>query len=283
MKPMRICLSALMLFGWMPSAVNGSTDEEVRADWACPDRTLDGGFAVSVVRRHDHSRPLGAAKPGLAVSGRRVTISSMPLSGLISMAYGVAPYRIIGGPPWAYSSLDWAYDILATADGQGVLTVNEVRPMLRSLLEERFSLRTRCETRQIRVYALVVGKGEPKMKQSGNETPFTSTTRPQLGGGKEGLELVATAETMAQLAGQLGVYAGLPVIDKTGLDARYEFTLKWNPETAGRPSSDDGPLDASGPTIFGALSEQLGLRLVRESNRMAVLVIVSAVQPGLDQ
>jgi uncharacterized protein (TIGR03435 family) len=75
---------------------------------------------------------------------------------------------------------------------------------------------------------------------------------------------------------------GRRVIDRTGLDGRFDFDLEWTPLAAGPAAprvSDDRPADAL-PTLFTALQEQLGLKLEPTRESMPVLVIESVTQPS---
>jgi uncharacterized protein (TIGR03435 family) len=75
------------------------------------------------------------------------------------------------------------------------------------------------------------------------------------------------------------------VVDRTGLDGRYDFDLNWTPEQSGRGSAAAGAPPASDPnavSIFTAIQEQLGLRLNSTRDMVEVLVIDTLEHPTLN-
>ena len=121
------------------------------------------------------------------------------------------------------------------------------------------------------MYNLVVTKNGPKMKESAADAASSvSMQRTATGSQKE----TFTKANMAGLAGGLGLAsaAGRPVIDKTGLTGSYSFTLEWTP--------DGSPGDASGPSIFTAVEEQLGLKLESSKAPAEFLVVDHAEKPS---
>ena len=119
--------------------------------------------------------------PGLGVRGGgprgdRWTMSGATLRMLLGSAYSrgsnggpLAQLQIIGGPSWLDSD---RYDIQATADcSGGVLSREQVQLMVQSMLEDRFQLKAKMETRELPIYNLVVGKDGPKIKASADQTP----------------------------------------------------------------------------------------------------------------
>jgi len=99
---------------------------------------------------------------------------------------------------------------------------------------------------------------------------------------------------MSMFADVLSRQLGRPVVDKTGLTGKYDFTLKWTPEEhegqmfkGAGPGADPGaapppppPAEAAGPSIFTAVQEQLGLKLEAEKSPMTVLVIDHVEKPS---
>ena len=89
---------------------------------------------------------------------------------------------------------------------------------------------------------------------------------------------------MAQLATSLAPFANRFTIDKTGLPGGFDVELTWTPDQpppnlAGSPLPD-APPTASGTSIFAALQEQLGLKLVSEKGPVAVLVVDHLEEPS---
>jgi uncharacterized protein (TIGR03435 family) len=202
-----------------------------------------------------------------AVQGRTVTGTASTLLDLITTAYGVRYEQISGGPNWMNSD---HYDLTAKAEGEGTLTKDQARQMLQTLLADRFQLKVHRETKEAPVYALVVGKNEPKLKRTSADAPGNNFVR----GSVAGMHMEATRGTMEQLARQLSATAGRPVIDKTGLTGYYAYTLDWIPASRiPEPDSDT-------PSMVAALQEQLGLRLERAKGPFEMLLIDSAEKPS---
>lgn len=213
--------------------------------------------------------------------------------GLIESAYGhsdspLNPGQVSGGPDWIKSEV---FDIEAKVEDSLVrgewkrLSLDEQRNqvllMLRSLLADRFKLRVRHETKELPVYALVLAKNGPKFAE--DNTPSKYWRIEGRGPGK----IAAISVAFSWFA---GFFSGLPelggriVLDKTGLQGRYSFTFQWKPENPaakGGQSADSTPLsDSSGPSLFTALQEQLGLELVSTKAPVDVLVIDHIERPS---
>jgi len=188
--------------------------------------------------------------------------TNMPLRALIRIAYGVTDRQLSGGPAWIDTEF---FDMDAKADKPA--TVDELHLMLRSLLEERFQLKVHHEQREQSVYALTVDKGGPKMKV---HEPVETDYPPIRGGGGPG-QRVATNAHMSYFAFYLSQVLDKWVLDRTGLNDRYDFTVQWVPD---RPVRLDGGEPApEGPTVFAALKDQLGLKLEAAKGPVEYLVI----------
>lgn len=238
-------------------------------------------FEVASIRAHVFNG--GAAGcAGTPISGNRVTLRCLSLRNLIMRAYGVKIYQISGGPSWLYELADSAYDIAGVAEGSDPVTQEQLNPMLQRLLADRFQLKVHRETREMRVYALVVGKNGPKIKQSAPDARGGVSFRM---GGMQGY-MKTTKQTMAQLAVSLSVDLERPVLDKTGLSGSYEFTLEWTrdepqvlPGMSATEARSIGP-EARGPSIFTAIEEQLGLKLESEKAPVDMVVVDHAERPS---
>ena len=213
-------------------------------------------FEVAVIR--PHAPDGGTILPQI---GGQLN-ASLTLKYMIQEAYNVAPYQISGGPAWVEKEL---WDITAKAEGiAGEIPLEQLRPMLKELIQDRFRLTLRPEKKVLPYFALVVARTGAKLKPNTGE-PFDF----RLGRGP-----IAnfTKVTMPGFASWLGpwVQADRLVVDKTGLTGEYNFRLQWTPTPmrGGPPGEADGATQAGsaiGPSIFTALQEQLGLRL--ESQR----------------
>lgn len=188
-------------------------------------------------------------------NGGALTMRNVSLKFCIMQAYNVKDGQVFG-PGWIETE---KFDI--TAKGPADTVRDEYRLRLRSLLAERFKLAVHRETRENAVYALVVAKNGPKIQRDETAATDSGATSRQRG------VTVFKSVTMAHLARFLErASVGLPVMDKTGLEGVYSFTLRYKPEAAADGAGDDWP------PLLVALQEQLGLKL--ESRKVAVEVVV---------
>jgi uncharacterized protein (TIGR03435 family) len=224
-------------------------------------------------------KPSNPAAQGklFTIKGRQVLTINTTLADLVTMAYGLHTRQIVGGPSWMESD---KYDITGQPEGQGMPNQNQMRSMIRALLEDRFKLTTHRETRELPAYALVVAPGGPKMtKNDSNPNGLPGLLFRGLG------VLPATNATMGDFAGvmQLAVL-DRPVIDRTGLQGRWDFTLTWTPDETQfasfgvriPPSTDPN----APPVLFTAVQEQLGLKFDSVRAPVEVLVIDRVERPS---
>lgn len=204
------------------------------------------------------------------------------LKGLIRWAYEMPEARIFGAPGWTGSTF---FDIDAKADPAldeklKPLSSDSGRQvkeeMVRSLLADRFKLTARRETRDMPIYALVVAKNGAKL----GETKADGTTTDS----SPGRIRVQGGNSLALLAEQLSRVSGRVVIDKTGISGRYHLNLKWTPDDLRAPSPGAQtaatlPPD-SGPSLFTAIEEQLGLKLEPAKGPVEVLVVDHVEMPS---
>jgi uncharacterized protein (TIGR03435 family) len=151
---------------------------------------------------------------------------------------------------------------------------------LQSLLAERFGLVIRKTSKEATVYALVPAKGGPKLQPSpeGDAGPPRTMRSPGRIEGQRG--------TMHMLAAVLSNWLGRPVVDRTGLTGTYDYKLEYaqEPGAAGRgapvePPGETNPASLSGPSVFTALQEQLGLKLESQKGALESIVIERAHRP----
>jgi uncharacterized protein (TIGR03435 family) len=245
--------------------------------------------------RHAMSRS-AADLPRTANGGSRFVMGG-PVALLIQAAYNVTRFQVEGGPDWALSDR-YVIDARMPADA----TADQKRAMLQSLLADRFQLTLRHETRTMPVYELVVAdaglniapakEGEciaPKdirwdlidleaplfvcdgwRRRALSQVPETRP-RPQwprvhrIEGGRS---------TMAALINYVSPDVDRPVIDRTGVTEGFNFVLDF------APAADMDRITPSGPTIFAALQEQLGLQLLPADAPLDVFVIERVDRPS---
>jgi uncharacterized protein (TIGR03435 family) len=195
----------------------------------------------------------------------QVSMENVNLKKLTLWSYGIPDDReyALVGPNWLTTE---RFDIIAKfpADTDPAL----VRPMAQALLAERFKLVLHRETRQLPTYSLVVAKGGPKIHPV-EPGPASTSGRPG--------HLDATKISLRKLADLFARMVGVPVTDATGLEGVFSFTLDWMPDETQRLTGPDEPAGPaqSGPSIFAALQEQLGLKLEGKKAPAEVLVVDS--------
>jgi uncharacterized protein (TIGR03435 family) len=174
----------------------------------------------------------------------------------------------------------------------------ERQRMLQAVLADRFKLSLHRESKDLPEYMLVIAKNGSKLQESkaGDIYP-NGITGPdglplgphmmRMGGG----QLTGQALSMADLVRLLSQRLGRTVLDKTGLTANYDFTLQWTPDESqapmlkgtegGQQGTDSAPSPkSSGPSIFTAIQDQLGLKLEFQKVPMEILVIDHAEMPS---
>jgi uncharacterized protein (TIGR03435 family) len=192
---------------------------------------------------------------------------------LIHWAYEMPETRILDAPAWANTTM---FNIDATADPsvdarlKGLSSDSgrkQKEMMVQALLADRFHLVVHPETRELPIYELVVTKGGAKL----GDPKFSGTTFNYSRGHIE----VDGSNSVALLAEELSKETGRDVVDKTGITGRYNLKLQWTPDDSAGPGSTGSaaaPSD-SGPSLFTALEEQLGLKLEPAKGPVQVLVV----------
>jgi uncharacterized protein (TIGR03435 family) len=252
-------------------------------EWAIPapppklppmDANASPSFEVATIKP---TKPDEQRKAFL-VKGRRFQIINIPLSEMISFSYGVHSKQIIGAPNW--SSTD-KFDIDAQPDGEGAPSDKQWKSMLQKLLVERFKLTFHREKKELSAYVLSVGKMGPKLTNSqGDPNGLPGLFFQELG------DLHGTNTSMADLAGFMQeAVLDRPVLDQTGLNGRFDFTLKWTPDDsqfdgmgAKIPPSTDRA--SAPPGLYTAIQEQLGLKLDATKAPAEVFVIDHVERPS---
>lgn len=234
--------------------------------------------------------------------GGRLTFSNITLKQLIGTSFQRAGFdsrEVIDGPDWVDSD---RWEVMAQAKGELVGPDGFPGPafaMLRSLLAERFRLKVHEEKRERSVYLLDFVRpdrrlgerlrrstidcaaimrdevqGKPPTLQPGQQRPCAVAVPPG--------QLRASAVTASALANVLSSFVGRPVIDRTRLDGAFDIELDFSPESRPgflSPEPGAAPTAGDGPSLFTALQEQLGLKLMAGRAPVDVLVIDRAERP----
>jgi uncharacterized protein (TIGR03435 family) len=187
--------------------------------------------------------------------------------------------QIVGLPSWATSD---SFDIAAKMDAETAASLQKLpkeerrrarQQMMQALLADRFGLKVHHESRELPVYNLIVAKSGIKMKISTSESSGSSMSNSNY---------TAQGSTVEGIAFTLSSIVGRQVIDKTGLADKYDFKLTWTPDEMRAPSDASAAATAadSAPSIFSAIEEQLGLKLVSAKGPIDVVVVDHVERPS---
>jgi uncharacterized protein (TIGR03435 family) len=159
------------------------------------------------------------------------------------------------------------------------LTNQQRRSMLLPFLKERFHLKAHTEMKTLSVFELTVTNDGPKFKPSVNSEHGGGTS---VQNDNNKAKLTAHAVSMVSFASTLTNQAHRTVIDKTGLTGLYDLALQWSPQDLPTQSFPDGSSlqTDSGPSIFTALQEQLGLKLKPAKGPVETLVVDHVEMPS---
>jgi uncharacterized protein (TIGR03435 family) len=234
-------------------------------------------FVVATIKPSDPSAPRG----GYGFRGQDVITINVTVNWMIKLGYNLHARQIVGGPAWLDSA---KYDTLGRPDTPGQPSRDQMKLMIRKLLEDRFQLKYHIEKRELPVYAMVVLKSGAKITESaGDPNAF-----PQIGFGQAPgvLSLRGINTTLDGVAN--GLQSNIldkPVVNQTGLTGRYDFLLRFTPDAGqianfgglapGNPADPDPP-----PDIFAAFQQQLGLKLESTKALVDVMVIEKIERPS---
>ena len=207
-----------------------------------------------------------------------MTINTM-VSDLIWFAYDLHAGQITGGPAWLETE---KYDVVGQPLGEGMPNERQLKTMVQQLLADRVRLVTRRDKSELPVYVLTVGTSNAKLAT--NDTNPNGLPRLIFKG--FGV-LPARNASMADLARVMqAAVLDRPVVDKTGLAGRFDFTLTWTPDDSqfrgfgAREPPAPSPDANAPPGLFTAIQEQLGLRLESTKAPVDVLVIERIERPS---
>jgi uncharacterized protein (TIGR03435 family) len=262
-----------------------------------------GPFALGLL--HAQARPsfeVASIKPNKS-GDRGVRIENQPgrfravnvsLKFLIEFAYDLKDTQLAGATGWISSE---NYDVDAKVESAGGEDhklpsdeeLEQRRQMVQSLLADRFKLVLHRDSKELPVYALVVAKSGAKLHESAapsSDGPKQGQRMARMGRG----ELTMNTVPIAMLCDALSRISGRNVIDHTGLKGNYDIALKWTPdESEGQMFKGPGdgdkrdappPSDATGPSLFTALEEQLGLKLESQKGAVDTFAIEHVERPS---
>jgi uncharacterized protein (TIGR03435 family) len=254
------------------------------AAWPIPEAVkpmaadADPGLDVATIKP---SKP-GAQGKGFGFRGTHFRTFNTNVNDLIAVAYGLHAKQIIGASDWLGTDL---FDVDGVPDVPGSPNIKQMGLILQKLLADRFALKFHHEQRELSVYAIQVGAGGPKMKET------ASGPNDQQGFGFRGLgDLVVINLSMKEFATWMqSSVMDKPVVDQTGLTAKYDFNLKWTPDdsqfaqfrgavTTPPPAAGDNP--NAPPSLYTAMQEQLGLKFSATKAMDDVIVIDHIEKPS---
>jgi uncharacterized protein (TIGR03435 family) len=253
-------------------------------------------FDVASVKANT-SGPTAPARVVLQAGATRVSIINVPLLRLIQLAYPEVT-GIVGAPAWVGNVGPNVgvprFDVNAKAEAPS--SDAQLRAMLRTLLADRFHLTAHIEAQETPVYALSFARADGRLgpglrREARDCESLRAKVRDQPGAadpclvsGKEAVgNLSARSRTIDLLASLLRPLVDRPVVNKTGLTGSYDWDFIFLPSSA---RVSDGTqslvLDSNGPSVFTALRDQLGLKLVAEQDEQSALVVDHVEHPTPD-
>jgi uncharacterized protein (TIGR03435 family) len=257
-------------------------------------------FEVASIRASGDT-PQGQVNIGVHIDGAQVRVASMTFKDYFGIAYRMKVSNI-SGPDWISSE---RFDISATIPDGGKTA--QIPEMFQSLLAKRFQLKVHREKKDFPVYALVIGKGELKLKEVPPDDDKGKTAEPiniAGGGSAAGVSVnlgngsswsfvpnrfEAKKLSMEQFAANLERFADRPMVDMTGLKGQYDFAFDVNPEdyrpmlirsavSAGvvLPPQALQLLDGTSSAALSDALQQVGLRLESRKAPLDVIVVDDA-------
>jgi uncharacterized protein (TIGR03435 family) len=261
-----VAFLGLMAAGWMNAdqAATSNTAKSPQAETQAP------AFEVAAIKPSDPAARnngcfMKGQPGGQTFIGRCITARL-----LITYSYKIIDSQLMGGPNWLDTQL---YDFDAKADHS--LTRAELAPMFQTMLADRFKLQFHRETRTMPALALTVDKAGAKMKPNDGPNEWEIAIMPAPGSLIP--KFKGTRCPVSYLSWWIAQRENRPVVDKTGLDGFWDFTLEFVPDGLGegrRKGPTGEPMPAlDGPTLATALREQLGLKLEPGKGPVDVYVI----------
>jgi uncharacterized protein (TIGR03435 family) len=299
-----VVIAAPFLFGL--ASGTGQSAAPQSADAANETLQSDAEFEVVSIKQNKNAS--GMVRFGLW--GERFMATGRTLQGLIQESFEIEEDQLAGGPHWVKSE---SYDVEAKVDHSVAEHLHQLsfdqrmvqyHRMLRTVLADRCKLTFHWETKELPVYALmVVKKKGSQISEAKPGNNYPNGIKDLTGQGHGDVMRIGRGFLQGQgvsignghspewhsasLVHLLSWQLGRPVIDKTGLTAKYDFTLQWTPDQSaptfsgpGGGGPDSSTSSESGPSIFTAIQEQLGLKLESQKGAVEILVIDHVERPS---
>jgi uncharacterized protein (TIGR03435 family) len=227
--------------------------------------------------------PMNQVRMNRSSDPGRVRLTGFALKDLIRLAYRVKDFQVEGT-----ERIDNARFDVEGKFPAGV-TEDKVPEMLQAMLAERFKLTIHRDTKEHGIFALVPGKGGPKLKAADlgeGPPPGANPGRGGLPAGAmrvqvddQGAHVKASGVTLSQLAEMISRFSERPVVDMTKIEGMYEFDLVLSPDSlrgAGHPAAGaSGPSEAAseGPGTVHEAVQRYGLKLAPRKAPMEMIVV----------
>src|ERR1051326_4261202 len=213
-------------------------------------------FEVATVKRNPTLGPVVDIPRNQDTSPGRFRMTDVPLRYMLEWAYDLKDYEVTG-PTWIVAND--RFDVVAKAETAA--TDDEMRPMLQTLLSERFQMKLHRETRELPVYVLVPGKGPALVKPA----PADEKQAIGLEDGRTAFHNFPISRFTFMLTRRLDQ----PTLDLTGLKGMFDFSI----DLSGLGFNGNPPADTTGPSVFNAVHNDLGLKLEARKHPIEVLVV----------
>ncbi|HEY1759578.1 MAG TPA: TIGR03435 family protein [Bryobacteraceae bacterium] len=233
-------------------------------------------FEVASLKPSEGAQQGGGIRP--APGGQRYEATNCPIRLMIEVAFRLKAEQVTGGPGWLDTD---RFDMEARAEKPS--SADELHVMLINMLADRLQLKFHHEKKDMQMYALTVDKSGPKLTPheaaNAGDTWIDQSETAFLH-----MKLKATYAPLDYFAFRLSQFMDRPVVDLTDLHGGYDFTLEYTRELPlGFP--DGGKIngeepDTSGPTVFAAVKQQLGLELKAQKGPVDIIVIDHAEKPS---
>jgi len=238
-----------------------------------PLASADPAFEVASIKL----TPPEETRRGTRVQGGNVSAFGVTLESILRQVYDVHPHQIIGAPAWLATE---RYDITAKAEGEGQPNQDQLKIMFGKLMADRFHLAFHKEQRELPVFSLTAAKGGSKISKNDPKNPtFGIIFR----GPGSVLFNNASMDDFCRMLQNAAV--DRPVVNQTGISGKYDFSLVWTPEQAQAAVPNPNALAPSDradipPDLYGAVQQQLGLKLESARLRIEVLIIDKLEKPS---
>ena len=271
---MRMALLWLQAFALLSVVSRAQTLAAPASETSAMSADAHPGFEVATIKPSQPDDPGDSSE----AMGHRVAMSNTTVLFLTCFAYDVQEKQIANAPGWISTE---KFDLNGVADKPGTPNLAQLKGMLQKLLADRFQLRFHQEQRELPAYVLTVAKNGSKLQPIREPSEEMPSLLLQPGFPKVAA-MKARNMSMADFARLMqGGIVDRPVVDKTGLDGRFDFLLRWTPDESQFTqvgSKLPAPSEtADAPSLFIALQQQLGLKFTAERKTPVEVIVVDRI------